>query len=148
MSQAISVSPASMDVEVVRAPPRRLVLVRLGAMVAIGAVVVLLGKGYFFPWLREYLAVADDRAEAMYRFKLVMLGAGTVVLAIAAWAGWLGIRVLQQGRWPLEGSFVVRDTPVRRGRRARARGILFVVLAVLFAADAIGLVLAPWLMFR
>lgn len=133
-------------VEVVRAPPLRIALAKLGAMVFVGALVVLLSKQYFFPWMKEYLAVTHDRAEALRRFEIVMLGAATVVLGLAASAGWLGVRVLRQGQWPLAGAFVLRDTPLRRGRWVRVRGIALIVVAVLFAADAIGLALLPWLL--
>jgi hypothetical protein len=117
-------------------------------MVAIGAAIVLLANAYFFPWMSRYLAGGANRAEALYRFKIVMLGAGVFVLGIAAYAGWLGVRVIQQGQWPLPGSFVLRDTPVRRGLWVRVRGITLVVLAALFAIDAIGLAVFPYYLPR
>lgn len=133
-----------MTPEVVRAPPLRIALAKLAAMIVVGAAMVLFAKACLSPWVTGYLGGAANRAEALYRFKIVMLGAGVFVLGIAAYAGWLGIRVMQQGQWPLPGSFVVRDTPVRHGRWVRARGIMLVVPAALLVADAVGLAVFPY----
>ncbi|TLY52735.1 MAG: hypothetical protein E6K53_03385 [Gammaproteobacteria bacterium] len=117
---------------------------KLGVVAIVGGLILLLAKVYFFPWLRGYLDSGANHAEALHRFKLVMLGSGVVVLVLAIYAGQLGLRVLRQGQWPLADSFVVRDTAVKRGRVARARGILFVVLAALLAVDALGLATLPY----
>ena len=137
-----------MNPEVVRAPPPRIVAIKLGIVASVGLLAVLLGKIYFFPWMHSYLDSGSNHAEALQRFKNVMFGAGAFVLVLATYAGWLGFRVLRQGQWPLADAFVVRDTLVKRGRLVRARGILFVVLAVLLAVDALGLAAIPYLMAR
>ena len=133
-----------MDSDIIRAPPIHIALAKLGAMLALGAAIVVLAKAYFFPWMRGYLGDAVTHAEALHRFKIVMLGAGAFAMGLAAYAGWLGVRVIQLGQWPLPGAFVLRDTPVRHGRWVRARGIVLIVLAALLAADAIGLAVLPY----
>lgn len=133
-----------MNPELVRAPPPRIVAMRLGVVASVGVLAVLLGKIYFFPWMHSYLDSGANHAEALQRFKNIMLGAGAFVLVLATYAGWLGFRVLRQGQWPLADAFVVRDTLVKRGRLVRARGILFVVLAILLAIDAVALVAIPY----
>src|SRR5258708_29062681 len=100
-----------MNPEVVRAPPPHVVAMKLGVVAIIGTVAVLLGKIYLFPWMHSYLDSGANHAEALHRFKVVMLGAGVFILVLAIYAGWLGLRVLRQGQCPLPGFFVVRDTP-------------------------------------
>lgn len=133
-----------MNPELVRAPPPRIVAMRLGVVASVAVLAVLLGKLYLFPWMHSYLDSGANHAEALQRFKNVMLGAGAFVLVLATYAGWLGFCVLRQGQWPLADAFVVRDTLVKRGRLVRARGILFVVLAILLAIDAVALVAIPY----
>jgi hypothetical protein len=132
-----------MDSEFVRAPPLPIALAKLGLMLAVGTSVVWLFRAFVFPWMHGYLETSATRSEAVHRATMVMLGAGAFIFALAVYVIWLGIRVLQQGQWPLAGSFVLRDTPVKRGRWVRARGIVIVVLGVLLAANAIGLALVP-----
>lgn len=137
-----------MDPEVVRAPALHIAVARLCLMVIVGGAAVWLAKAFVFPWMHTYLAGGADHAEAVHRVRVVMIGAGVFVLALAAYVIRLGIRVLRQGRWPLAGTFVLRDTPVKRGPSVRARGILFVVLGVLLAADAIGFAVVPYLVLK
>lgn len=137
-----------MNPEVVRAPPTHVVLARLGLWIAAGALLVVLGKLLLFPWLRSYLESGIDPAEGIRRFKAVMLGFGVAVFLPGVHVCRLGVRVLRQGRWPLAGSFVLRDTPVRRGRAVRARGYLFVLLGVILGLDAVCLALVPYFLER
>jgi hypothetical protein len=137
-----------MNPEIVRAPPTRVVLARLGFWIAAGALLVALGKLFLFPWLRSYLQSGIDPAEGMRRFKAVMFGFGVAVFLPAVHACRLGVRVLRQGQWPLAGSFVLRDTPVRRGRAVCARGYLFIVLGVILGLDAVCLALVPYFLER
>lgn len=132
------------DPEIVRAPPTHVVVMILGAAAIIGVLILLTMKIRFFPWLQHYLESGPSRAEALRRFKFVMLGAGIPPLVSAIYMAWLGIRVLRQDRWPLANSLVWRDTLVMRGHRAHARGLLLIVLAILLAACAIGLAVIPY----
>lgn len=51
----------------------------------------------------------------------------------------LGRRILAAGRIPLPGQKVIVDTPVRRGRDARRRGLLTVGLGALLIGCGVGL---------
>lgn len=141
-------SVSAMNPEVIRAPALPVAVAKLGVMMVIGGAVVWLAKAFVFPWMHTYLASGADHAEAVHRAQVVMLVAGVFVLALAAYVTWLGIRVLQQGQWPLAGAFVLRDTAVKRGPWVRARGILLVVLGVMLVADAIGFAVIPHLVLK
>lgn len=131
-----------------RAPPRRTVVTRLAVLLGIGLAFVLLCELVLLPQMRQYLDAYTDRADAMRRLTVVLAIVGAIAMAVAIHACALGIRTLRSGQWPLASAFVLRDTPIRRGRAARFRGILLIVLGVVVALDAALLPFIPYFITR
>ena len=132
---------------ILRAPPLRQRIVKLGILFGIAGVAIAVAEFRFFPWLREYLAVTDA-GELHSRLRIVFAGLSLSILAAAAWAFHLGMRVLKIGQWPLPGAFVLRDTPVSTGRRARIMAWAMIVWAVCVAALGVFAALLPDMIHR
>lgn len=141
---APSPSPAAAAFEVIRAPARRVIWRKLGLMLGASVLVVVVGKRWFFPWLNHYLDPSLARVEGLRRFKLFMLWWGSSVFAGGLYLGYLGARVLREGQFPLVGTFVVRDTPIRRGLRVRVRGVAMLAFAAVLCVSAVAMALMPW----
>lgn len=118
---------------ILRAPPLRRRIVKLGILFGIAGLAIAFAEFGFFPWLREYLAVTDA-GDLHSRLRIVFAGLSLSILAAAAWAFHLGMRVLKFGQWPLPGAFVLRDTPVSTARRARIMAWAMIAWAVRVAA--------------
>ncbi|HSC25891.1 MAG TPA: hypothetical protein VLD67_01375 [Vicinamibacterales bacterium] len=129
---------------------RRLALVIwLGAAIAGTAAVV---------WLSSYiddltmLARTDREASlALFRSRVMPALLAVVLVGVVSGAVLLrhGVLTLRAGRFPHEGARVIRDTPVRSGRPARAMGLVFAIAGFLLAAVPIVLVtLLFWLLRR
>ena len=114
-------------------------------VVLIGAILIVAYKQYA-PELHAWLG--DTPSESRTRFGIVlaaMAALGCVpLLGLAVYLWIFGNRVIRAQRFPLPGSFVVRDTPVLRDRAAIRRGRVFEAFAAAFFVAAFGLLFALW----
>ena len=85
---------------------------------------------------------AARRAAGSLRTALAVT-VGSVSL-VATYLAWLGVRVWRSGRIPPPGSWIIAGRPVYSGRFAAPIGRLFIVLALLLLAAALGLLWAGW----
>jgi hypothetical protein len=101
-------------------------------------------------WLSSYIESLTelgrtDRAAAAALFKSRVLPALWVVALVSLGAGGVlarhGLLVLRSGRFPSDGTRVIRDTTQRTGGAARAAGILLTTAGALMALLPIALVL-------
>ena len=101
-------------------------------------------------WLSSYIESLTelgrtDRAAAAALFKSRVLPALWVVALVSLVAGGVlarhGLLVLRAGRFPPDGTRVIRDTPQRTGGAARAAGILLTTAGVLMALLPVAMVL-------
>jgi len=116
--------------------------------VTVGGLLVLAHKLWFFPWLRDFSAIAHcstlfglGGTAVLLRglfVALPVLVAALVVLSV----GRRGYKIVRQGRTPPEGEKVFRPTPIIRGARAKFLGYI-----QLFAAVPL-LMLAVWGFFQ
>ena len=127
--------------EILKAIPRRKVIAQFILMLAGGGLLVVLNKLLFMPWLKAYLSVGD-RVEALHRLAVVLGSVVAVMLGLALWAALLARRIFVSGQFPAPGTRVWRDTPIVRGRAARARAWVLTICALLAFVCAI---LAAWL---
>ena len=139
-------SPDTNEV-ILRAPPLRQRIVKLGILFGIAGVAVVFAEFWFFPWLRTWLSVADA-TELQFRLRIVFAGLALSIFAPAAYMFHVGTRVLKTGQWPLPGSFVLRDTPVKSGRGVRVTGWAMIAWSVLAAGLGIFALMMPDLMPR
>lgn len=135
-----------MNQDMLRAPPRRVAVAKLAVMLLAGILAVILINEALIPFMRQYLDASVDRADSVRRLSVVLGIVGLFFFAVAGSICSLGTRVLRQGQWPLPGTFVMRDTPVQRGRWVRARGIGLVILGALLGLSAIVVALIPYFM--
>ena len=134
-----------MSSEILRAPPLRVTLVKLALVIASIALLLALTRALLFPWLRAWLVASADAAEALRRFRLVAIAVALPIFAGGIWLVRLAARVSREARWQLAGAFVWRDTPVVRGRGARRRALVLLVLGLLLVADAVAFAMLPGL---
>jgi hypothetical protein len=85
---------------------------------------------------------ATRRAAASLRTVLAVSVGGAFL--VAAYLAWLGVRVWRSGRLPPPGSWIVTGRPVYSGRFAAPIGRLFIALALVLVAVAIGLLWMGW----
>jgi len=64
---------------------------------------------------------------------VVSWGSGLGFVGIGLWFGWLGWRIHRCDQFPPPGMRVIKDTPVRTGRKARMIAKLALVSAAIFA---------------
>lgn len=109
-----------------------------------GALLVAIGKMWFFPWLQEFSGTAACRTVfGLSGSKVLFYGlfvgfplALAILIGLAL--GRRGYRILREGRVPPAGEKVFRKTRIVRGTRAKLVG------AVLLLAVAFPLALAGW----
>lgn len=101
-----------------------------------GAVLVLAGKIWFFPWLQAFSATAACRTvlglsgSTVLSYGLFFGLPMSVALAIGLSFGRRGFRILREGRVPPSGEKVFRTTRVERGARAKQAGLLQMLAVV------------------
>jgi len=134
------------DVVIRAAPLRKRAFVIAFVVLLIGGLAIAM-ELWFKQWFHEYLSVASQ-TELVARIRSVFTALAVFVTAVAAWEFWFALRILRAGQWPLPGAFVLRDTPVRFGARARVRGVLVFVAAVFSAGVACYAALFPILVLK
>lgn len=106
-----------MEHEVLKAMPRPLALKRFVLYALVGGLMLVLGKTYLFPWIKEYLSI-NDKAELFFRFKVVMFGWSALILSGAIYLAVVAVRIINLKQFPLPSARVWRDTPIVRGGKA------------------------------
>lgn len=88
----------------------------------------------------DYLALTDPSVAAdgilVWSFRF-FAGLAVLLGLVGAWYTAVAWKTLRSERYPPEGVPVARDTEVRRGSAARARGMLGLFLAVLLLLTAL-----------
>ena len=100
-------------------------------------------------YLAGLAALAEMQPEAAiargaFVFKLVALAGGLGLMLLAAYVAHLAARVRRSERFPPPGVRVVRDTRILEGYRAKRRGDIGLLLAVVVAACGIVLPVLIW----
>lgn len=104
---------------------------------AIGGLLVLACRLWFFPWLHQFSASAHCRSIFGVSGTVVLLYGAFVGIPLFACAlvgvlvGWRGYKVVRQGRIPPAGEKVFRPTRVVRGAKAKLLGFLQLSTAAL-----------------
>jgi len=137
-----------MNVEMHRADPRlrRLTLAVLG----IALIAAVLSISMFHRWLdrfTETMPLAQLVVEMRRTIALAMAGCGLCLLLLAAYAARTGRRVIEDRRWPLRSTRVVRDTRVRSGTEALVLGRMLNMAAIVLIALTIGCGVLSWHLF-
>jgi len=116
---------SKMNQKIIEANPK----VRLATTAALGVAAVASLGGLFV--LRAYLAdqltlmetnapAAMDNVLGLVYLFAVLMGAGALLLA--AYFGYLAMRIRSTGQFPPPGAMVLKDTPLLTGAAARRRG--------------------------
>lgn len=128
-----------MEKEILRADSeyRRKFIIKITILytlaLAVGCLLIFWGR----PWLKGYLGSLEPRA-ALNFITWFLIGIFLSILPISAFLFRFGQKIVRAERFPPPGSKVIRDTEVLRGDRAVARGRLFIGIALVVAALALG----------
>lgn len=120
------------------------------ARIAFAAIIVLfilaaIGSDAFFERIGEWLSEDPDLAlERVEEFIAWVAVASLPLLIIGVFVFRTGLKSIASERFPPQGMWVLVDTPVISGTRAKWRGRMMLVAAVLIAAVAIGLPAGLW----
>jgi hypothetical protein len=136
-----------MNEPTLHAPPLKKRIFTVALCVALGAGVLASYQRWFSPWLRHYLGSAD-RTNVHERLQNVFGGLAIFILVFSGYLLYVGVRAVSTQQWPLPGTFVLRETPVRTGRPAIIRGFLLIALALFAAALAVFSAIMPGLILR
>ncbi len=117
--------------DVIKAPPRRVVLLQVAGAAALGLVVAL-ARRPLFRWMGGHLT----HMQLFTATALIPFGAGVMLLLQAT-------RTLRSGQHPPPGTWVWRDTPVLRGRSAAMKGWVLAAGGLLLALCALAWALIP-----
>jgi hypothetical protein len=137
-----------MNIEIHRADPRvrRLTLIMLSA----GLLAAILLMTWFHHWLdRSTVAMPGELLVLEMRRMMGITGmaSGLCVLVLAGYVARLARRVIEERRWPLRASRVVRDTRVRSGEAAVTFARMLNITAVVLIALALGVGVLGWRLF-
>jgi hypothetical protein len=93
--------------------------------ITLGALIIVLGKLYVFPWLVEFAVSAPchklfgiDGVSIFWYGIFVGIPASISVL-VATLLGWRGYKIIRDDQFPPAGERVYRPTRIRRGKAAR-----------------------------
>jgi hypothetical protein len=119
------------------------------AIVGIAAVSAVAGMAWFQHWLAGIgeLPGTDLLILRLRRMIALALTGSAICLALLAWySANKGTRAVKLRQWPLPGTRVLRDTPVRRGEVAQRIGRSLQVAALVMLALAAATGIASWRM--
>ena len=124
---------------------RMMVMLLLGGMVVIGMALILFTNTY----IHELEQVAQQAPEqALRNIGLLLLSitmlAGLPAVGIGTYILYLGYRIRVTGQIPPPDTRVVVDTTVIKGRPARVRGMILMVLGSLVILCGLGLPIVFW----
>jgi hypothetical protein len=125
---------------------RRVTIVTL----TVAALVALALLFVFNAWLTQ-LAASLPTAQLIERLRrgigVAVVASGLCLLLLAGYAGRMAVRVKKEGRWPLNGARVLRDTPVRREQAATRIGRLLEIVAFALILFGVAAVALSWRLF-
>ena len=120
------------------------------ARVVFAVLIVLLGVGVFasdayFEQIGEWISEDPDLALARVEQFIAWIAVASLPLLIAGVLVFrTGLRSVTTARFPSSGMWVLVDTPVVIGSKAKWRGRMMMVAAVLMCGIAIGLPAGLW----
>jgi TRAP-type C4-dicarboxylate transport system permease small subunit len=109
----------NVDPDILRSDPEQRRKLQWLIAAAIATVLLLLLFGVFT--LKHATDTHDTRALGR-QLEMVFYGLSALLLVTAAYAGWHARRIFGSSQYPPPGSWVLRDTRLLRGDRARGRG--------------------------
>lgn len=98
--------------------------------------------GFGLPWLKRWVDTGNID-DVLRKMGWVFQGVGVLMLVMAAYAGSFARRIFRSGEFPPPGMWVLRDTPIKHGDPARARGWWVVACAVCFVLLAVYVAILP-----
>jgi hypothetical protein len=119
------------------------------AILGIAVLAALSGMAWFQHWLAGIgeLPGTDLLILRLRRMIALALTASAICLSLLAWyAAHKGTRAVKLRQWPLPGTRVLRDTPIRRGDAAERIGRWLQVGALVLLALAAATGIASWRM--
>jgi hypothetical protein len=109
-------------------PAERIRFIIIG--VATGALVILLGKYWLFPWFKEFASSAPCRnifgiegLTVLWYGLFVGMPVAVTALVISIF-GCRGYKIIREGQFPPAKEKVYRPTKIRRGMKARLIGYI------------------------
>ena len=106
----------------------RIRVVIIGAVT--GALVILMGKSWLFPWFREFASSAPCRnifgiegVTVLWYGLFVGMPVAVTILVVSMF-GWRGYKIIRDGQFPPAKEKVYRPTKIRRGKKARLIGYI------------------------
>ncbi|GAA0706974.1 hypothetical protein [Dokdonella soli] len=137
-----------MTTDIQRADPR------LRRITVVVLVVATLAAALFVFALQRWMLQQVERlpteqmiVELRHWIGMLLTGSGLCLLVLAGYAARLARRVIAERRWPLAGTRVLRDTPIRRDAAALRLARLLNLVAVALIALAIGVGVVSWRLF-
>jgi len=98
--------------------------------------------GFGLPWLKRWINTGNID-DVLRKMAWVFEGLGLLMLVMAAYAGSFARRIFRSGEFPPPGMWVLRDTPIKHGDAARARGWWVIACAVCFVLLAMYVAILP-----
>lgn len=115
-------------------------------VIAVGIVAALMGAAairWLLPYGEQYVSKQEPHA-ALRTMQILVAVLFLSVLPLGAYVFWFGYRAVQSHQIPPPGTWVIRDTKVVEGPRARQRGQIVMALGVLlFALGLSGAIYFP-----
>jgi hypothetical protein len=125
---------------------RRVALRVIGA----AALAAVLAVAAFRHWLDRIAGTMTTEAlvhTIRRTIGMSSIACGICVLMLAAYAAWLGRRVIAHRRWPLPSARVLRDTPIRSASDAVSFGRLLLAGSAALAVAALAFGVLGWRFF-
>jgi len=137
-----------MDTDIQHADPsqRRVTAVVL-TVATLAAVAIVFAFQHWLLRLAEGMPTAQLVVLLRRWIAVALAGGGLCLLLLAGYAARLARRVVEERRWPLARTRVLRDTAIRRDEAALRLGRLFNVAAMALIAVAIGAGMLSWRLF-
>jgi len=120
-------APLDANPDILRSDPEQRRKMQWLIAATIAVVLLLLLFGLYT--LRHAIDTPDTRALTR-QLEMVFYGLSALLLVTAAYAVWHAKRIFSSSQYPPPGSWVMRDTQLLRGDRARGRGWWALVCAV------------------
>ncbi|MEM8993263.1 MAG: hypothetical protein AAGF23_00595 [Acidobacteriota bacterium] len=138
-------SPSAPAPEILRANPKHQRWVLLGlTLIAALAVWALLQLVHQLDAARvvsiKSVRTAAEQMIAVASLYFRMVAGG--LFALSFYLFWTAVRIFRSGQFPPPGAWVVRDTVLRRGGRARFRGVIALVAATFLLS--VGVYFPAW----
>ncbi len=137
-----------MEIDIQHADPRlRRVTVVVLTVATLAAVALVFAFQHWLLRQAESIPTAQLILQLRRWITVALIGSGLCLLLLAGYAARLARRVIEDRRWPLAHTRVLRDTPIRRGDAALRLGRLFNVAALVLMAIAVGVGMLSWRLF-